>query len=172
MMASSSVSTDRVRRSRAAGLLVLFLAGATPLSCENEITIRGTVTVPVDVQRQFSATMRGMLVMMAGYADNGSYIDGRTIYIFCEPGTADLTLPFQLYSLGCVREAYTDAIVMPLSGRQAETFASLPCGEVSERPGDGTSVIARGRSLAFDGRKGGRCTSGTAVADLAVALKK
>jgi hypothetical protein len=153
-------------------MLVLFIAGAAALSCEDEISIAGTVTVPVDVQRQFSAAMRGRLVMQAFYADTGSIIGGETMYIFCEPGTADLKLPFQIFSFGCVRETDVHAIAMPLSGSHAEIFTGLPCGQVSAMPAgaDGTSAIAHGRALAFEGRKGGRCTSGTAVADVAVAL--
>ncbi len=112
--------------------------------------------------------------MLAGNADIGSLIDGQTIYIFCEPGTADLKLPFQLFGTGCVQETYVKATVMTLTGPHAEDYTGLPCGPVSASPGGGDemSVTAYGGAVVFEGRKGGRCTSGTAVADVAVALKK
>jgi hypothetical protein len=174
MIDSSRPIAEPVRRSGAAGLMVLLLAGAAPLSCEHDVTIKGTVTVPVTVQSHFSAAMRGKLVMMASDVGSASVLNAQTIYTFCEPGTADLKLPFQLYSFGCVQEIYVDALVLPLSGSGAETSTSLPCGEVSAPPGrgDGTVPIGYARSLAFEGRKGGRCTSGTAVTDLAVVLNK
>ena len=165
-------SNESLRRTGAAGLLLLFLAAPAVLSCENEITINGTVTVPVDVQRRFSDAVRGRLVMSAGYA-GGSPISGETIYIFCEPGTEDLKLPFQLFGLGCVRETYVSAVVMSLTGPHAEDYTGLPCGQVSALPGGGddTSVTAYGGAVVFEGRKGGRCTSGTGVVDVAVAPK-
>lgn len=159
-------------RVRARGLLSLALAVCGVLSCEQAITVKGAITVPVAVQQLFSDTVRGRLVVHATRAASGSSIGGKTIFILCEPGSEDLILPYSLTKFACAEEIYAEAMVIPQSGdRHPDFLDGLPCGMVSEKLAGASSdiAIAYGRQVVFEGRHGGSC-SATAVANITVAL--
>jgi len=153
---------------RTCALAIVFLP---VLSCEQAITIKGTITVPVVVQQKFSQSQRGRLVMAATLPD-GSQVGGRTIYILCDPGSVDLMVPFSLTKLACAAEMSAEGMVIPQSADpHADFFSKLPCGPVSEGVGGASSTlaIAYGQQVVFAGRNGGSC-SATAVADITVSL--
>ncbi len=151
---------------------VMALLGS--LSCEQAVTIQGTVVLPVEVQRQFSDSTRGILAIRAEHAASHSLIDGRTIYVFCDARSEDLKLPFRLTKFGCAAEMVVEAIVLPLTPELPKNFAELPCGEVYAPVAgkDSAAAVAYGRQTVFEGKDGGRCKSDTAVADITVELKK
>lgn len=153
-------------------LAILAVVVLGTLSCEQAITLKGTVTVPISVQQRFSATARGRLVIQATRAANGASIGGETIYMLCEPTSADLVLPYALSKFACAEETYVEAMVIPMStDPRADAFAGLPCGKVSASIAGAsqTVAIAYGRKLVFEGRNGGSC-SATAGADITVDL--
>lgn len=159
-------------RRLATGMRSLTMTVCGLLSCEQVVTFKGTITVPVAVQQQFSDTERARLVIHAKRAASDSSIGGETIYILCEPTSADLMLPYTLSKFGCAEETYTEAMVIPVSADpRADLFAGLPCGKVSATIAGASSAvaIAYGRQLVFEGHKGGSC-SATAFADITVAL--
>ena len=51
------------------GMLSLIVAVCGALSCEQSVTIKGTITVPVAVQQQFSSADRGRVVIWLGCGD-------------------------------------------------------------------------------------------------------
>lgn len=141
------------------------------LSCEQAITIKGTIAVPVVVQQRVGQTERARLVMTATTKD-GSQIGGETIYILCDPGLVDLAVSYNLTKFGCATEMYAEAMVIPQSADpHAYAFKDLPCGPVFERVAGAHAAlaIAYGRQVVFAGRSGGSC-SATAVADITVEL--
>jgi hypothetical protein len=114
-------------------------------------------------------------VVRTQYARSGSPIGGKTIYVFCEPDSSDLTIPFQVIGFACVSEIDVEALVVALDGPHQDLFAPLPCGTVSAlRAGAGTpeDAIAYGRERVFEGKEGGPCRSGTASVNFTASLTK
>jgi hypothetical protein len=159
-------------RSLATGMLSL-IAVCGVVSCEQAVTIKGTITIPVAVQQRFTSTDRGRLVIWADDTANTQTIGGpESIYILCDPGPEELRLPFLLSKFSCAKEALAQARVFPVTGPKSWVYDGLPCGPISEGHlgADPVEAIAYGEKLVFKGWNGRRCESATAVADITVEL--
>ena len=88
---SPKIGANRSRSLGTTGMLSLIVAVCGALSCEQSVTIKGTITVPVAVQQQFSSADRGRVVIWAEDAATGSPIGGETIHILCDPGSVRTT---------------------------------------------------------------------------------
>jgi hypothetical protein len=151
--------------------LIVAVCGA--LSCEQAVTINGTITIPVAVQQRFSSTDHGRLVIWADDTAHTATIAGpESVYILCDPGSVELRLPFSVSKFSCAKEALVQARVFPVTGPKSWVYDRLPCGPISEGHlgADPIEAIAYGEKLVFKGWKGGPCESATAVADITVEL--
>jgi len=68
-------------------------------ACEASITIKGTVTVPTDIQHQFSWQKPGRLFFYENLPYNRAelYLLG----VLCEPAEKDLVIPIEMKHIGC-----------------------------------------------------------------------
>jgi hypothetical protein len=170
----SDQRSARFMRRWGAASLALVLVSSN--ACEQQITVRGSVTVPLEVQQRFSPESKGRLVVLASYAGSGGPIGGSTVYVFCAPTSGTVTVPFNLTHFGCLSEVEVEALAFSIAGHPLEkVLPPLPCGTVDASPaGVGTQqdAVAYGRALVWQGRSGGGCKSGETTADFAVALKQ
>lgn len=156
-----------------AACLALIVGGS--MACEQQVTISGSVTVPLEVQQRFSPQSKGRLVVWTSYAGSGGPIGGQTAYVFCGPTSGAVTVPFNLVNFGCISEIEVEALAFPIAGNPHEKFlAALACGPVDASPagaGSREEAVAYGRAVVWQGKSGGGCKSGATTADFAVALK-
>jgi hypothetical protein len=160
--------TRRLQEASAVALAAtaLFACG----SCEESVTTKGSVAVPIDVQQKFSNGMRGRLFVSSAYS-GGQTISGRTIYIFCDATSSELTIPFETTGFGCVGEISVEAAAVYLSARDQSVFAGEPCGNAAGPPAltDEKDYVASDREVV--GKSSGGCKSGTVSVYLSLALK-
>jgi hypothetical protein len=109
--------------------LVIALAAA---ACEHGVDATGTVTVPLHVQRLFSASSPGAVQLEVQLPSLGTLRGW--VAVLCDPGALDRSVPGKLFTLGC---APTDtatvsawAALVP-AGQPVDCTAGapLPAGE-------------------------------------------
>jgi hypothetical protein len=148
-------------------LLALMATALFLASCEQSITLSGSVTVPADVQKLFSSSEPGRVAVWVRRSDGNSWIDSRLLFVLCDPKEEPLVVPFRISKLQCAHEAIVEARVDRVPARLVPTSrCGLFTGSSADLSGDGT--LASASQIVFPGEKGGSCTSGAATVDLRV----
>src|SRR5262245_21233335 len=136
---------------------LVFSSLLLALGCEQGVTVRGTVTVPIEVQQLLSGTMRGRVLVVGKPKDGDSWLGPKVVGVLCDPAAGSLTFPFTLSRLGCAKEATLTATADPLPS----SSGNLPCGAANEGAGGEMpeGELASGSEVVFAGHTAGSCGS-------------
>ncbi len=141
------------------------LAAVLGLGCEHGFTVTGTIEIPVDVQKAFSADRPGRIITLT--------FAPITMGTLCEPTDKPIVLPFFFDRMGCAEEKELTVFVEPVP---AAPYKPVVCG-VGQAPHivtrDDTPMedraVAVGRQVVFKGYRG--CAWDTAKDEVHLVLK-
>lgn len=148
--------------------LVAVGAALLAAACEHGVTLSGTVIVPVEVQRAFSAGRPG-LVRVTTSIPKTSVLDDR-LAVLCEPASQPLALPFFHDGFGCAKEGIVRVDVLAAAAGLTPTCGArqTPWSEATEGP-----VVASGTGTVFAGQRGGfGCSSGSDSVDIVLTFAR
>ena len=138
------------------GWFLAFAAAVLGVACEHGITLRGTVTIPTDLQQQFSRARPGVILLEVSIPK--SSVPGYRLAVLCEPTASPLVAPFVHASFGCAKEGVVRARLVPSSAAEAPACGvqqALWTSEAAE------PVVAAGEHTVFRGQTGSfGCSSG------------
>jgi hypothetical protein len=164
VVVASSNREHRLGRTIGLAAAIAVLGGA----CEHGITLRGQVTVPVEVQQQFSKDAPGIVVMGGGFG--GGTLTAQLLAVLCDPQPTALIIPFSQSQHGCAAEGtawFTLTRLAPADratltcGIQQENFNALVNGGRVTVPDsfDRVKAVAEATVTVFKG-EGGSCHDG------------
>jgi hypothetical protein len=126
------------------------------------VTISGTVTIPVEVQRLFSKAQPGSVEVLPSRAGGAV-----TLPYLCDPTDAPLVFPYTVRDENCAVEQLIEVRAYKVA---ADFLERVRCGEPSRGSG-GTKgqEVAYASAPVFQGQSD--CESGSATADLTLQIK-
>jgi hypothetical protein len=156
-------------------LMTAAVLGAA--GCEHGITIRGTVRIPLEVQREFSKDAPGIVVM--GEGTTGVNINDQLLAVLCDPAATELAIPFFQDQHGC---AYEGTVWFWITRLAPVDRKSLACGVHQEDFGavlghdkvtapdsfDINKTVASASVTIFAGQDRAPCRSGEENIDVTV----
>lgn len=141
----------RARRLALAPLAGLLAAAA----CEHGITLRGSVTIPPEVQQRFSRERPGVVIVSGSIPKSSGF--GYRVAVLCEPAASALVAPFFHDGFGCAEEGVVRAWAAPAEPGLTQ------CGmEQAHAPGSAPEpATAAAEEVVFAGRtESWGCSSG------------
>jgi hypothetical protein len=167
-----------LRLGSAIGLAAAIAVGGG--GCEHGITLRGQVSVPVEVQQQFSKDAPGILVMGGGFG--GGTISAQLLAVLCEPQPQELSVPFSQSQNGCAAEgtawfkltrlAPADRAGLSCGIRQENFDALINTHRITVPDSfDKDKVVADASVTIFKGQ-GGSCSNGDETVAATLKLAK
>jgi hypothetical protein len=134
------------------------------------VKLAGTVTVPVEVQRLFSAADPGRVVVYGQPADGGGWFAQRTLRYLCDPGAEPLMLSFEVeddYACAVQATFRADIDHVPTAAMNR-----VKCGQGDEITGSFVreNVVATGSQPLFPDKARDGCEGGSATVEVTVAL--
>ena len=150
-----------MRRDVRLSAVVLLVASAP--ACENVVNVSGAITVPLEVQQLFSAEQPGKIDLWGTKIGKGAALP-----YLCAPTDGPLVWQYQFTAFGCRAEQELQARAFRVT---ADHLGEVRCGERTTNSAGGLigDELAYGATIIFQGRTGGSCESGTAVANVTLA---
>lgn len=133
-------------------LISLLLLG--PCACEESIRLEGTVVVPPDVQKKFTANQPGAVIVTGEIP--GSSLPLRAVWVLCGPTDTAIEAPFDIDKFGCANEGTLRATVRPVT----PDFGACGTHDGKITGTLGETILADGSAQVFKGKHG--CGSGEA----------